>query len=121
MAEEPELTDAQYAELHRALLELQTELKGLLNRTDELDTVDLEQPIGRVSRVDALQQQQMAAARHRRHELQLKQVAVALQAVAEDEYGYCKRCGESIGYARLRARPETPCCVPCMAIIERGN
>jgi DnaK suppressor protein len=121
MPEEAELTDAQYAELHRSLLRLQEELQGLLNRTDELDTVDLEQPIGRISRVDALQQQQMAAARHRRHELQLKQVAVALKAVAEDEFGDCKRCGESIGYPRLKARPETPCCVPCMSIIERGN
>jgi DnaK suppressor protein len=118
MAEE--LTDEQYAELHRTLLTLREELVGLLKRTDELDTVDLEQPIGRVSRIDALQQQQMAAARHRRHELKLQQVVVALKAVGEDEFGYCKRCGEPIGYRRLEARPETPCCVPCMAIIERG-
>ena len=115
-----ELTDEQYAELHRALLSLREELVGLLKRTDELDTVDLEQPIGRVSRVDAIQQQQMAAARHRRHALQLKQVVVALKAVADDEFGYCKRCGDPIGYLRLNARPETPCCVPCMTIIERG-
>jgi len=120
MPEIEELTDEQYAELHRELLSLREELMSLLKRTDELDTVDLEQPIGRVSRVDALQQQQMAAARHRRHKLQLKQVEVALKAVAEDEFGYCKRCGEPIGYRRLKARPETPCCVPCMSIIERG-
>jgi DnaK suppressor protein len=121
MPEVEELTAEQYAELHRLLLSLQEELQGLLKRTDELDTVDLEQPIGRISRVDAIQQQQMAAARHRRHDLQLRQVMVALKAVAEDEFGYCKRCGEPVGYRRLKARPETPCCVPCMSIIERGN
>ena len=116
-----ELTEEQLEELHQALLTRRDELKAVLGNKDELDTVDLEQPIGRVSRVDALQQQQMAAARHRRHELQLKQVNVALLAVAEEEYGYCKRCGEPIGYPRLRARPESPCCVACMAIIEAGR
>jgi DnaK suppressor protein len=116
-----ELTEGQYKELAATLLERRDELKVVLNNTAERETVDLDQPIGRISRVDALQQQQMAAARHRRHALQLKQVEVALVAVEEDEFGYCKRCGEPVGYPRLKARPESPCCVQCMTLIEQGR
>ena len=39
----------------------------------------------------------------------------------DDEYGDCKVCGEPIGFARLRARPESPACVSCMAKLERGQ
>ncbi|MCB9679732.1 MAG: TraR/DksA C4-type zinc finger protein [Alphaproteobacteria bacterium] len=84
-------------------------------------TVELDQAaVGRISRVDALQQQQMADAQKRRNELRLKQVAVALQGFEDDEYGACKVCGEPIGYRRLKARPESPACVACMSELERG-
>jgi DnaK suppressor protein len=118
-----ELSDAQRAELHATLLSLQEDLRRTLRTTSELaQTVELDQAaVGRLSRVDALQQQAMAAEQAKRYKLRLRQVAVALQTVADDAYGECKKCGEPIGYRRLRARPESPCCVPCMAELERGH
>ena len=118
MAEE--LTAAQQEELLSDLHSLQTQLhKTLAALTEQAAVVELDQgAVGRLSRMDAIQQQHMADAQKRRNELRLQQIAVALADV-EDEYGWCKKCGEPIGFARLKARPESPCCVSCMAELGR--
>lgn len=111
-----ELTDTQRDELHTSLIQLRKTLQKTLQTTAELaQTVELDQAaVGRLSRIDAIQQQAMATAQKRRNELRLKQIAVALTTFEDDSYGECKICGEPIGYRRLCARPESPCCVPCM-------
>lgn len=116
-----ELTDAQRDELRGDLIRLQAELRTTSETTSQhAETVELDQAaVGRLSRIDAMQQQKMAEAQHRRNQLRLKQLAVALMAFNDDEYGDCKVCGEPIGYGRLKARPESPACVPCMREIEQ--
>jgi DnaK suppressor protein len=69
--------------------------------------------IGRLTRQDALQQQQMAAALARRQEQELALVQKALRAIEEGRYGECQRCGEPIAGARLRALPHAVLCVDC--------
>ncbi len=118
-AEEP--TEEELAELGEALRALQAELEAAVSLGDAgAKPVDLDQPIGRISRVDALQQQAMAKATKDKAKLRLAQVRVALQAHAAGEYGYCRRCEEPIGIGRLRSRPETPFCVECQGRRERG-
>jgi DnaK suppressor protein len=78
-------------------------------RTVELD----QQSVGRLSRMDALQQQAMANADHaRRAGLRLR-VRAALDRMDEDEYGYCTECGEPIPPGRLEIDPAVPTCVSC--------
>lgn len=114
-----ELTQAQLALLRARLTALQTELEGHLGgESDRTATVDLDQPIGRLSRMDAMQQQEMAKEQERRIKLRLGQVKQALATFDEGEYGACRRCEEPIGWPRLSARPESPFCVSCMASIE---
>ncbi len=118
--EAEELSPEQEEELHRALRDLQDKLQHQLDEaSDATATVDLEQPIGRVSRIDALQQQKMAKEQRRRQDLRLAQVRQALKVLDDGEYGYCRRCEEPIGYPRLKARPESPFCLACMSSIER--
>ena len=45
--------------------------------------------------------------------------AKALARIADGEYGACLSCEEPVGYARLKARPETPFCIACQARRER--
>ena len=114
-----ELTAAQISELNEDLLALRASLETLLKTAaDRTDVVDLDQEIGRLSRMDALQQQKMAEAEQARHKLRLKGVKRALLAMEQDEYGDCARCGETIDFRRLKAQPESPCCVPCLRHIE---
>ncbi len=111
-----ELTPAQLEELGEALDRLREDLTAVATDASGLsDTVVLDQSrMGRVSRMDALQQQQMAAAGQRRARQRLEGVAAALERLRDDDYGWCPACGEAIGYRRLRAVPETVFCVPCL-------
>ena len=119
MAEE--LSASETEELLNVLQALCEELRGrAASSGDRTGVVDLDQSaVGRLSRIDAIQQQQMAVEQRRRDDLRLKTVLVSLQAHESGEYGWCKRCGEPIGYPRLKARPESPCCVPCMHALGR--
>lgn len=115
-----ELTDAELEELGNRLRALVDELTLALESSREgAQVVSLDQPIGRLSRMDAIQQQKMAEASRRQQELRLGQVRVALAALEEGEYGFCRACQEPIGVRRLSACPETPFCLRCQGGRER--
>ena len=118
----PELTRQQLEELHRALLSLRRELQQLLtDSTDGARPVSLDEPIGRLSRMDAMQQQSMVQANRRTAQTRLTRVEAALRRYGHDEYGLCVECEEDIGYARLKAQPEAPLCIECQENREMNN
>ena len=115
-----ELSEEQERELADDLVRLKSELADLLDISREgTQTVELDQPIGRLTRMDALQQQKMAQASRGGHQVRARQVEAALKALKQGEYGYCRRCEEAIGYRRLKAKPETPFCLGCQSASER--
>jgi len=117
-----DLTEEQIAELQIRLSALREELTALLESTREgTRPVALDEPIGRLTRMDAIQQQSMSAANRRQTDLRLRQVAQALGLVQRGEYGLCRRCEGPIGYARLSARPESPYCLACQDEIDRKH
>ena len=86
--EATELTPQEENDLKELLSSELTELEAILAESSEaIATVDLEQPIGRLSRMDALQQQKMAQEQRRRHELRRAQVKQALGWLEEGDYG----------------------------------
>jgi len=107
-----ELTDDQIAAFAQQLRELRAELQASLADA-RTETVELSSAQGRVSRVDALQQQQMALAEKRRNEARIRAIDAALKRVEDEDYGFCTRCGEPIGARRLGVRPEGPMCLAC--------
>ncbi len=118
----PDLTESQVAELVADLHALQEALREqLATAREEARPVDLDLPIGRLSRMDAMQQQSMAVANCRSLELRLQQLAAALAAHDEGAYGICRSCEEPVGFPRLKARPETPLCVACQGVRERDE
>lgn len=117
-----ELTDLERGQLGEALAALLEELSQAVNLAEEgAKPVDLDQPIGRLSRMDAMQQQAMAKATRAKAKIRLAQVRLALEAMVGGEYGYCRRCEEPIGVGRLRSRPETPFCVECQGQREKSR
>ena len=68
---------------------------------------------GRLSRIDAMQQQEMALEQERRRQRELRRVEAALQRIDEGTYGECVRCGDLIDPRRLEADPATPICHAC--------
>ncbi len=78
-----ELSDDEIRILHKDLLQLKTDLQQQLKlgqATADIVTLD-QQAIGRVSRIDAIQQQKMAQSSQRKNELRLRQVLRALKAL----------------------------------------
>lgn len=43
----------------------------------------------------------------------IKKIDEALERMATRTYGICERCGETIPYKRLKARPVTTLCIEC--------
>ncbi len=69
--------------------------------------------VGRLSRMDAMQGQQMAAETVRRRKEEIQRVRAALSRIERDEYGYCLRCDEDIDEKRLESNPSAPLCIKC--------
>jgi len=116
------LKPSQVAQLRAQLTTQQQELSDLLNNTDASArpvTLD-QQSVGRVSRIDAIQQQQMAIASQQQANDMLKSIELALRRIDDGDYGDCQQCGEPIAYARLQAQPFANLCIDCQSAREMG-
>lgn len=77
-------------------------------------TVELDQQaVGRLSRMDALQNQAMARANATRRKTERARLQAALARMDEGEFGYCEDCGDAIARARLQLDPAATRCVDC--------
>ena len=69
--------------------------------------------IGRLSRLDAMQMQEVAKEADRRREERIARLEVALDQLDEGTYGRCETCGEDIVFERLKIAPEANRCSRC--------
>lgn len=72
-----------------------------------------QQSVGRLSRMDAMQMQQMALAADRQRNARISRIRNALDRMERAEFGACVACGNDIPEARLEADPSVPFCVAC--------
>lgn len=83
-------------------------------------TVTLDQSsVGRLSRMDAMQQQAMAQSMQERLLLQRRKLVAALARIDAGAFGRCCECDEDIEPARLHADPAVIFCIDCM--VERAS
>ncbi len=107
------MTGVDYQQTRVRLEQMRGELQEAIEGTTGASkTVELDGSTGRLTRMDALQQQSMAQANKAQLKLRLQLVEAAL-ARPEDEYGLCRSCEEDINPRRLAARPEAAFCVNC--------
>lgn len=100
-------------DIRRMLIKKRDEVMALLSQTAE-DTapVALDQTQqGRLSRMDAMQRQAMAAETQRRRQRNVHLIEAALRRLDEGEYGFCVTCGDAIEADRLVLDPATPFCI----------
>ena len=79
-----------------------------------------QQAVGRLSRMDALQNQQMHLEQERRRLAELDRIEKTLSRIESANYGYCHNCGEAIEKKRLEFDPTTPLCVECAAHVSHS-
>lgn len=82
------------------------------------EPVELDQTVqGRLSRQDALQQQEMAKATERRRQNDLHRTLKALERIETEDFGYCLACDEEIEKKRLAFDPAILTCIACASKI----
>ena len=115
MAASDGLSDKELGQLRALLVNLQKELKQQergsagWRKPVELD----QQSVGRLSRIDAMQQQAMSEAEGRRRQNDLIRIDAAFVRMETQEYGWCNECGEAIALKRMKVDPMATHCVGC--------
>lgn len=107
------------AELQELVAELTQRRVDLLATIASMESssrpVELDQTTqGRLSRIDAISQQQMARAGRANLVTEVSRIDAALGRVERGSYGLCCRCGEEIDIERLRADSAAPFCIDCL-------
>ena len=97
-------------QLEARLAELRDSVEG---KSEATAPVQLDTSIGRLSRMDAIQSQQLALGLKARQQQALMRVQNALEAVRKGTYGTCRRCRRPIALERLEVQPDAVVCVQC--------
>jgi DnaK suppressor protein len=72
-----------------------------------------ENAIGRVSRMDAINNKSVNEVALRKAELRLKNLQVAMSKIHDIDFGICLRCKNVIPIARIMLLPQSVFCVNC--------
>jgi len=105
---------------HEALLQALRQRREQIAETlqalnDSSRPVELDQTVqGRLSRIDAITQQQMARAGRANLQAEVSRIDAALQRAADGTFGSCCRCHQVLEPERLRADPAAPLCIDCI-------
>ena len=100
------------------LLRLQAQL---INEAADSPEADIELDparVGRLSRMDAMQDQAMARATADRRDARIAGVAAALERMENGDYGLCRRCESAIHPRRLDVDPLALLCIDCASLSE---
>ena len=93
------------------------QLDGLREESEKEESdpaaVAVDVAIGRLSRLDSMQMEEIKKAGVRRRNQRIHLLQVALKRMDDGSYGQCEGCGEWIGYTRLEQRPEANLCSEC--------
>ena len=110
------MNEEEIEQIRQKLLHLKSELEEQEKSFKETSKpVELDQSsVGRLSRMDAMQAQQMALEAARRCGHQLLMIEGALRRIESGEYGYCFVCGDEIDVRRLSVDPTNTRCMKCV-------
>jgi len=84
-------------------------------------TVDLDQSrVGRLTRMDALQNQAISTSAVNQREQQIRDIKSALRRLDAGNYGLCEACDGDINPLRLEHNPAARLCIQCAQAAEQG-
>jgi DnaK suppressor protein len=96
--------------------------EDLVEARQAAGTVVLDQSsVGRLSRMDAMQQQAMAQGILSRLDVRCRKLRAALARLESGDFGLCCQCGTELEPERLHHDPSVVFCADCMAEREAGS
>jgi DnaK suppressor protein len=113
--------EAHMSDVRRAIESRLTEIKALIARlhSEGVASSALDQTsVGRLSRMDALQQVAMSTGYRSALERECRRLEAALERLDEGTFGLCCKCGEEIAKARLEVDLGAPFCARCQLELE---
>ena len=84
-----------------------------LHAIEDVAPISPDKAIGRLSRLDSMQIQEIAKDAQRRREKRIHDLKRALERMDAGTYGICERCSSWIEFERLEASPESKLCGSC--------
>jgi DnaK suppressor protein len=87
--------------------------KRITNLKELTKPIAPENSIGRVSRMDAINNKSVNDAALRTAENKLQSINEALRKIDDKDFGNCRRCGQPIPMGRLAVMPESALCMRC--------
>ena len=97
---------------------IESELEKLTKRVKELKdltgSVTPDDAVGRISRMDAINNNSIVEASIRNIENRLDQLSMAIRMTDDGNFGICIQCHQSIPFDRLKLRPEIRVCANCI-------
>jgi len=97
----------------KILLEIEKTEKDILDLTELTKPVSPENSIGRISRMDAINNKSINDAALSKAKDKLKKLNTALEKVENPDFGICQQCKKPIPEGRLMLMPHATRCVNC--------
>ena len=95
--------------------------KELLNEASDTKDDLSEDGLQRPDIADRAQVESNAAIQLRTRDRERKltnKIAISIEKIKQDDYGWCESCGDEIGIKRLEARPTATHCIHCKTLDE---
>ena len=97
--------------------EMQERIVELRERVLELEAtikpIEPDVSLGRLTRLDAMQQNAVGAAGLENTRDELQALEQKLETIDDSNFGLCKMCGQKINIERIKAMPESDFCINC--------
>ena len=108
------MTSEEKQQIKEKLLLTLEEIKVDIERLkDATKPVAPDNAIGRISRMDAINNKSVSEASLRAAKVKLEKLERNLKRIDMEDFGKCSRCGNDIRPARLLFMPETSWCIHC--------
>ena len=106
-------TEERQALKNRIVSEIEILEKNIADLKEMTKPIAPENAIGRVSRMDAINNKSVNEAALRSAEMKYDKLQLALKKIDDEGFGKCTKCGKDIPQGRLMFMPESSKCVVC--------
>jgi len=108
------MDEIQKKEIHKKLLhEIDNTQKKIAEYTELCKPIAPENSIGRISRMDAINNKSVVEAALRAAENKMQQLQLMQHKIKDTDFGMCNKCKQNIPLGRLIIRPHSKFCVNC--------